>query len=97
MKKYFILLFTFISFTNSSYAQYTFVQGNIIDAITGEPLIGASIIYGKGQGVSANYNGEFQFSLPNGSRVIKASYIGYKEAEEKIIANLFLTKEKGLL
>ena len=32
-------------------AQNTIVTGSIIDVNTGEPLIGASVIYGKGKGV----------------------------------------------
>ena len=37
------------------------MSGNITDKNTGETLIGASVIYGKGMGVSTDFDGNFSF------------------------------------
>ena len=84
MKKYLTLIF--IVSTALSYSQETIISGKIIDVNTGEPLIGASIIYGKGIGVSADYDGRFMFSVPSGNRNLTASYVGYEQKSKSIKA-----------
>ena len=56
--------------------QNTTISGTVIDANTGETLIGASIVYGKGMGIAADYDGNFIFSVPSGDRKITVSYVG---------------------
>ena len=61
MKQYLLLILSL--FAAITYAQNTTISGSVIDANTGEVLIGATIIYGKGMGVAADYEGNFVFSI----------------------------------
>ena len=85
MKKLFVVFIALLS-TIYSYSQNTVVKGNVIDANTGETLIGAYVVYGKGKGVSADNEGNFEFSLPSGERSITVSYVGYKQLSKTIKA-----------
>ncbi|MDC0204323.1 TonB-dependent receptor [Flavobacteriales bacterium] len=62
-----------------SIAQTT-ISGKITDANTGEPLIGATIIYGKGLGTATDFDGHYSIFLHPGERSLQVSYVGYKEA-----------------
>ena len=83
---------------NTANSQMTTLKGKVIDANTGETLIGAIIIYGKGQGTTSDLEGNFQFTLPSGNRSITVSYVGYEkkssniEAKGKLISIDFVLK-----
>ena len=87
MKKYFFLLL--VIFYGFELKAQTILSGSISDARDGEPLIGATIIYGKGMGTATDYEGNYSFSIPKGERKIEVSYVGYK-AISKIV---LLTKD----
>ena len=57
----------------------TKISGKIVDANTGESLIGATVIYGKGMGTSTDFDGNYSFVIQEGERSLKVSYVGYKE------------------
>lgn len=62
-----------------SVAQRT-ITGNITDAETGEPLIGANIVVtGTTSGTIADYDGNFSLSVPANSNSLTISYTGYTE------------------
>ena len=82
MKKIYLLI-VIISLTFSVMAQ-TNIRGKVIDARTGEALIGATIIYGKGLGTATDFDGNFSILIPTGERSIKVSYVGYKEIDKII-------------
>ncbi len=56
------------------------LSGKVTDAKTGEPLIGATIIFeGTTIGASSNANGSYLIeNIPTGTYNLKASYIGYQ-------------------
>ena len=91
MKKYFFILLVFSS--GFVLKAQTTLTGKISDASNGEPLIGATIIYGKGMGTATDYDGNYSFLIPKGERKIEVSYVGYK-AISKII---LVTKEVQIL
>ena len=68
----------------ASFSQNIKVSGNITDKNTGETLIGASVIYGKGMGVSTDFDGNFSFFTSKGSRKITISYVGYEQITSEI-------------
>lgn len=62
------------------------VRGRVVDAKTGEPLIGA-IVYSEGfkQGTSTNMQGEYSLQIPVGNQTLKISYIGFEDALQSIM------------
>lgn len=57
------------------------IKGQVTDAVTGEPVIGASIIQkGTDNGVIADIDGNFSFAVPEGTPLVVSS-IGYKSVE----------------
>lgn len=53
------------------------VRGVVIDAVTGEPIIGASIVYDEGKGTVSDVDGKFELNCSTGTK-LKISSIGYK-------------------
>jgi len=62
----------------------TALSGTITDAVTGEALIGATIIYGKGEGTATDMDGNYSFLIQQGERNIQVSYVGYKTVSRKV-------------
>ena len=63
----------------AAYAQNVKVRGQLVDAETGEPLIGASVVVeGTTQGSVTDLDGYFTQSAPARATLV-FSYVGYKE------------------
>jgi hypothetical protein len=80
--KFILRLFFFVIalfLTHLTYAQTQRLSGTVKDAVTGESLIGANIIYAPGKGAVADLNGNFEFQLAPGNYEIHVSFIGYNE------------------
>lgn len=70
-------IFFFAALT--SFGQGT-VKGKILDEVSNETLIGATIlVQGEGTGTVSNLDGSFSFNLDAGSYSLKISYVGYLE------------------
>ena len=68
--------------------QYT-VTLHLKDGATGEPLIGASVVWNqknKTRGVISDIDGIAQFKISQGKRLITVSYIGYQTHQQEIQA-----------
>ena len=64
----------------AAYAQTT-VQGTVIDAANGEPIIGASILeIGTTNGTITDFDGNFTLNVQAGAK-LSISYMGYKTQE----------------
>lgn len=78
MRKLISILMMMVACVWNIQAQTHTITGTVVDASTGEPLIGASIApIGGGQGAMADLDGKFTLTVP--SKVSKAtfSYVGY--------------------
>ena len=75
----FVLIISFASFSQTT------ITGKVIDANSGEVLIGATVIYGKGKGTATDYDGNYSFVIQEGKRSIKVSYVGYKEINQLVV------------
>ena len=65
--------------TLTAYAQNVKVSGQLVDAETGEPLIGASVVVeGTTQGSVTDIDGNFQQTVPPRATLV-FTYVGYKE------------------
>ena len=79
-----IVLFFAIIICFGCMAQTT-ISGKITDQSTGEALIGATVIFGEGQGIATDFEGNYSFKIQEGERSLKVSYVGYKEISKTII------------
>ncbi len=71
-----------LTFT-SIFAQTAAIGGSITDSDSGEPLIGATIKSGS-TGVVTDYNGAYEFKIPEGSHEITVDFIGYETVSKSI-------------
>ena len=79
MMKQYLILFALLVGAIAVQAQGV-VSGSLLDATTGEPLIGASVfVEGTTNGASTDIDGKYQFEVEPGSYVLMATYIGYQE------------------
>ena len=85
MKKIILLLFA-VSLSCGAISQ-TLLSGTITDAATGEALIGATIVYGKGMGTATDYEGNYAITIQQGERSLKVSYVGYEEISKMVKIN----------
>ena len=86
-------IFLGISFANAQSIEQT-LKGNIFDADTHEPLLGASVIVQNSNpiiGTTTDENGNFSLTLPIGRHTLEISYIGY---ESFIITSMMITSGK---
>ena len=81
-----ITLFIAPIFFNSSFLSQnnSLIKGLVTDKQTNEALPGATITYAEGKGVLSGLDGDFLFSLAEGSYLIKANLVGYKSFEQQI-------------
>ena len=79
-----LLIFSCFVFSQQSIHSQTAIRGLVSDAISGEPLIGATIIYGKGKGVVTDLDGNYSFLINQGERNLTISYVGYKPLSKTI-------------
>ena len=83
MKKFFATA-VFFAFALALIAQST-VNGTVIDAESGEPLIGASIVIkGTTIGTVTDLDGNFEFQVENGDHILVMSYTGYATIEQSV-------------
>ena len=58
------------------------VEGQVVDADTGEPLIGVTVfVIGTQAGTTTDVNGEFSLTVPEGGETIAFTYVGYIRQE----------------
>ncbi len=73
------------------------VTGVVIDAVNGEPIIGANIVIkeDKTTGTITDLDGRFSISVSNNKTVLVVSYIGYKTREVPVedLGNIKITLE----
>lgn len=84
-KTYTILIASLFFLCFESFAQNV-VSGKVIDAKSGEALIGASaILSGTSKGATTNVDGSFEISgVADGSYIIKVSFVGYEELSRSV-------------
>ncbi len=78
MKYHILLLFIAVN-SYSLFAQIS-ITGTVVDAITDEPLIGATIFAQETkEGVVSDLDGSFVLNVPEGNKHLRISYLGYAE------------------
>ena len=89
MKRFILSAILFLSMAIAAQAQSISVQGVVVSATDGEPLIGASVVSSaKGTlGVSTDLDGQFTIKVPENSS-ITVTYVGYKPQTLKVAPNM---------
>lgn len=62
------------------------LRGEVIDASTGEPLPFAKVAFLNNPNISAvtDFDGKFMLTVPRGETWVKASFVGYEDAQQQI-------------
>ena len=99
-KRLFLAAALTVATTFATWAQT--VQGTIVDASTGESIIGATVKYGDGKGVMTDIDGHFTIDVKSLPVKLNISFTGYKpqtvtvyDDEEDI--NVKLTEKRSYL
>ena len=83
------------------YSRTQKVTGTVIDASTGEPLIGATIlIKGTTSGAVTDFDGKFEMEAVPGQSVLVVSYLGYSNQEYRlngVVADIRMTGDNAAL
>jgi len=81
------LLLTFSFLSTISIAQTRYVNGSVVDGLTEEPLIGATVFFnGTTVGTATGINGNFSLPYNELYRELVVSYIGGLHNSSKIDA-----------
>jgi len=97
--RFIVVAVLFIISVSNIYAQkpsaapVAIIEGKVIDAETGEPLIGASVTSAKGVGMLTDVDGHFAMEISDKTCVLTIKYIGYKTLTRDIL----YTNDKQLL
>lgn len=76
MKNFIYTLFILLFFASTSYAQRQDISGVVIDAETGEPIVGASVIVKNTKtGTATGIDGDFKLNIAKGEQLV-ISYLG---------------------
>ena len=68
----------------SNMASATAINGKVADAVTGEAIIGASVIYNNKVGAVTDVEGRFHLDIASFPSDISVSYVGYESLRVKI-------------
>ncbi|NDV83113.1 TonB-dependent receptor [Bacteroides sp. 51] len=86
--QFFLLCFLLFMCGGHLIAQNIEVRGNVIDALTNEPLTGVTVVEkGTTNGTITDFDGNFLLKVPQGA-TLQVSYIGYISIETKATPNL---------
>lgn len=83
-------------FAINIYGQEGYLKGKIVDAATGEPLVGATVFNKETSGgTTAGLDGTFRLQTSKGEQKILFRYVGYISKEKQV--NVTGTKEMGTI
>ena len=86
MKKLFFLFIGCCLFSIAAVAQ-TSVSGQMTDADTNEPLIGATVSVAGGIGTVSDFDGRYTLNLSQGKHTLTFSYVSYETKEIEVEVN----------
>ncbi|GHU66717.1 hypothetical protein FACS189413_00200 [Bacteroidia bacterium] len=67
------------------------IKGKVIDKESKEPIVGASVTYGKNGGVATDANGEFTVEAKDAGKSLNILYLGYKAQKVNLKGDTDLT------
>lgn len=88
MTRYLLSLFTALFlFINAALAQTGVLSGKVVDAKSGETIIGGSVVVDENNEMAASTDLDGNFTIPKvpaGKHKVKVRYIGYQEKTEEV-------------
>jgi iron complex outermembrane recepter protein len=84
MKRLILLFVVLVLSFSSTYAQKGKIVGTVRDAVTGETLPGANVVYGDGKGTTADINGAYSISTDYGDYDLTVSFVGYTVQKKSV-------------
>jgi hypothetical protein len=98
MKNFYLLNLCLLGFLISQAQNKYTLSGYVRDSLSGETLIGASIVInGEGKGVNSNQYGFYSITLPEGTYHIVVSFVGYQVQEFQVTLNQNTVQNFSLL
>ena len=95
MKKFILSSLVLLFMSLSLHAQDMKVEGTVISATDGEPLIGATVMsLDTKKGTATDIDGNFTISVPTGSK-IKVTYVGYVDYEGVVSPKMEITLKEN--
>ncbi len=80
------ILSAFLLFSNSILAQQRTISGKVMDATTGQPVIGTTVsLKGSKEATQTNREGSYTISVPNSARALIFTTVGY-ESQDVLIS-----------
>lgn len=61
------------------------IKGTIKDAITGETVVGATIIVAEGKVATTDIDGNYRIAVDSGSYMVTISYVGFEPQKQKVV------------
>jgi len=81
----FLIAIVVLLITSGGFAQETAIIGKVVDAMTGESLAGANVVYQSNKGVTTNDKGEYVLrNLEAGTFHLEISFLGYETAKKMV-------------
>ncbi|GAB4168429.1 MAG: TonB-dependent receptor [Calditrichia bacterium] len=95
MKRLLGLWLSLLLLVATAFAQNGKIRGTVVDAETGEPLLGANVVVENTMlGASTDADGYFVINdVPAGTHTVSVNYVGYQDVKERVEvqANLVVT------
>jgi len=89
MRKLFLTSMAVAAVVCAAQVQARTASGIVIDAGTGEEVIGATVMpIGGGQGVATDFDGKFTLNVPDNVKTARISAVGYKEQVVTLSASM---------
>ncbi|MCW5908153.1 MAG: TonB-dependent receptor [Chitinophagales bacterium] len=86
--KHFLLLSSLFLLSFSLFAQTKTISGKITDAVTKEPMVGATVLVkGTQTGTATDAEGKFTLEVPETAKTLTISYVGYASRDVAIGSN----------
>lgn len=79
--------------SSAVFAQEGTISGTVTDKVTGETLIGATVVYESGKGVTSDIDGKYTLMLPYGTYSFNVSYVGYETVLQTIVLDKKFVKQ----
>lgn len=70
---------------SDTHAQSATIEGQVVNAETGEPLVGANLqVVGTQRGAATNAEGRYTLTVPAGTLTLRASFVGFTARQQNL-------------